>query len=163
MTAQFSQGFINHHPDFILEGFNLYCILVTHPDDENWAGYTFKSKPDPTKLNVFSACWNGYVNVYELSTSGTLALIKIEYPSLGGVITPDAVYEILEGDFWLEFRDGFFDDILYVPFVKGQLLKEKETWVSEKNSVNNLNKVNNTSVAKKSWLASLRKLFKLPT
>lgn len=155
MTSQLSQRFINNHQDFTIEGFNLYCISVSEPKDyKNWVAYPIKSEADPQKLNVFTACWDGHIKVYELNSKGKLILIQIEYPSFDNKIEPDSVYELLEGDFWLEFRAGFSGDKLFVPFIDGQLVTDKNKWVSDQKNL-----TSQPIEAKRNWLASLRNLF----
>jgi len=155
MTAQFSQRFINNHKVFSIEGYNLYCISISKPKEyENWVGYPIKSEADPNKLNVFTACWAGYIGVYELNESGKLTLTQFEYPSFEDKIEPDSVYEVLQGNFWLEFRTGFFGDKLFIPFISGELVIDSNKWLTDKKNL-----TSHSSETKKCWLASLRELF----
>ena len=155
MTAQLSERFINNHKVFAIEGYNLYGISLSKPNDyKNWVCYPIKSKADPKKLSVFTACWKGYIGVYELNESGKLTLTQFEYPSFEEKIESDLVYEILKGDFWLEFRTGFFGDKLFVPFIDGELEVDNKKWVMDKKKITSSlsDKIHN-------WFFSLRSLF----
>ena len=155
MTAQLSQRFINNHQDFTLEGFYLYGISVSKPKDySNRGGYLFKNQADPKKLSASTACWDGYIGVYELNSFGELTLVQIDYPSFEKRTEPDTVNETLQGDFWLEFRSSFFGKKLFVPFFDGQLVLDEKKWVSVKNNL-----PSQSIGTKNSWITSLRSLF----
>ena len=152
MTAQFSEKFINNHQDVNFDGFNLYSVSLSKPMDyKNWVGYSFKQKATSKKLNVFTACWRGYISVFELSESGELILIRFEYPALTFEIStePDSVYEKLQGDFWLEFRAGFFGEKLFVPFIEGKIVTDKNKWISDKENL-----TSQLTRTKNSWFCS---------
>ena len=119
MTVQFSQGFSNQCPWVNLKGYSLYYIWQGHPADEGEKHfYQLKSKPDPEKVGVMSACWDGYAGSYQLSAEGSLILTRFHYFLPNGLGESDALLEELHGDFYLEFRTHFEGDQLYVPFVQ---------------------------------------------
>src|SRR3954463_9554263 len=65
-----------------------------------------------------TALWRGYVSAYRLGANGRLALVRFECP-LTPQIAPDAVEELLVGDFWIELRERFMGDGIRVPFRNG--------------------------------------------
>ena len=133
MTVQFSQGFSNQCPLVSLKGYSLYYIWQGHPSEEGEKHfYQLKSKPDPEKVEVMSACWDGYTGSYQLSAEGKLILTKFYYFLPDGLGESDALLEELQGDFYLEFRTHFEGDQLYVPFVDGKVIDDQEQWVEIK-------------------------------
>lgn len=133
MTVQFSQGFSNQCPLVSLKGYSLYYIWQGHPSEEGEKHfYQLKSKPDPEKVEVMSACWDGYAGCYQLSVEGSLVLTHFYYYLPDGLGESDALLEELQGDFYLEFRTHFEGDQLYVPFVDGKVIDDQEQWVEIK-------------------------------
>ncbi|MHC6645502.1 hypothetical protein ACYTPF_02900 [Alteromonas sp. HB246098] len=133
MTIQFSQGFSNQCPLVSLKGYSLYYIWQGHPSEEGEKHfYQLKSKPDPEKVEVMSACWDGYTGSYQLSAEGKLILTKFYYFFPDGLGESDALLEELQGDFYLEFRTHFEGDQLYVPFTDGKVIVDQEQWVEIK-------------------------------
>jgi hypothetical protein len=129
MTAQISEKLINKIDEIDFGNYSLYSISVSDPADyKNWKGYPFQQKGDPEKCAVCSACWRGYVSVYELNPSGEIRLVKFEYPFGRTPREPDDADEVLKGGFWLEFRMEFFGDKLFVPFEKGRIILDKSKW-----------------------------------
>ena len=101
MTVQFSQGFSNQCPWVSLKGYSLYYIWQGHPADEGEKHfYQLKSKPDPEKVGVMSACWDGYAGSYQLSAEGSLILTRFQYFLPNGLGESDALLEELHGDFY---------------------------------------------------------------
>ncbi|KTF08277.1 hypothetical protein MGSAQ_000228 [marine sediment metagenome] len=47
-----------------------------------------KSKPDPEKVEVMSACWDGYAGSYQLSAEGSLILTRFHYFLPNGLGSP---------------------------------------------------------------------------
>lgn len=145
MTVQFSQGFSNKCPLVSLEGYSLYYIWQGHPSEEGEKHfYPLKSKPDPEKVEVMSACWDGYAGNYQLSAEGRLILTRFHYFLPKGLGESDALLEELQGDFYLEFRTHFEGDQLYVPFADGKVIIDQEQWVEIKRAYVNskTNKIN---------------------
>ena len=139
MTVQFSQGFSNQYPWVNLKGYSLYYIWQGHPADEGEKHfYQLKSKPDPEKVEVMSACWDGYAGSYQLSAEGSLILTRFHYFLPNGLGESDALLEELHGDFYLEFRTHFEGDQLYVPFVDGKVTVDQEQWVEVKRAYINM-------------------------
>ena len=133
MTVQFSQGFSNQCPLVSIKGYSLYYIWQGHPSEEGEKHfYQLKSKPDPEKVEVMSACWDGYTGRYQLSVEGRLILTQFYYFLSDGLGESDALLEELQGDFYLEFRTHFEGDQLYVPFVDGKVIDDQEQWVEIK-------------------------------
>lgn len=133
MTVQFSQSFSNQCPAVNLKGYGLYNILKGHPsDDAESQFYRLESKPDPEKVGVMSACWNGYTGSYQLNAAGKLILTRFQYFLPDGLEESDALFEELHDDFYLEFRTHFEGDQLYVPFVDGNVIIDQEQWVEMK-------------------------------
>ncbi|MCZ8528305.1 hypothetical protein [Alteromonas sp. PRIM-21] len=133
MTVQFSQGFSNQCPLVSLKGYSLYYIWQGHPSEEGEKhSYQLKSKPDPEKVEVMSACWDGYTGSYQLSAEGRLILTQFYYFLPDGLGESDALLEELQGDFYLEFRTHFEGDQLYVPFTDGKVIDDQEQWIEIK-------------------------------
>ena len=133
MTIQFSQGFSNQCPLVSLKGYSLYYIWQGHPSEEGEKHfYQLKSKPDPEKVEVMSACWDGYTGSYQLSAEGRLILTQFYYFLPDGLGESDALLEELQGDFYLEFRTHFEGDQLYVPFTDGKVIDDQEQWIEIK-------------------------------
>lgn len=133
MTVQFSQGFSNQCPRINLKGYSLYYIWQGHPLDEGEKHfYQLKSRPNPEKIQVMSACWDGYAGQYQLSAEGRLILTKFYYFLPDGLGESDAFLEELYGDFYLEFRTHFEGEQLYVPFADGKVIDDQEQWVEIK-------------------------------
>ena len=133
MTVQFSQGFSNQCSLFSLKGYSLYYIWQGHPLEEGEKHfYQLKSKPDPEKVEVMSACWDGYTGSYQLNAEGRLILTQFYYFLPDGLGESDALLEELQGDFYLEFRTHFEGDQLYVPFTDGKVIDDQEQWVEIK-------------------------------
>lgn len=133
MTVQFSQGFSNQCPRINLKGYSLYYIWRGHPLDEGEKHfYQLKSRPNPEKIQVMSACWDGYAGQYQLSAEGRLILTKFYYFLPDGLGESDAFLEELHGDFYLEFRTHFEGEQLYVPFADGKVIDDQEQWVEIK-------------------------------
>lgn len=131
MTIQIADKFVSHFNDINFEGFQLYAVLRGDPADKrNRIVYSLKNSPDKDKLEVSSACWEGYACSYELSEKGELALIGFWYP-LALYTEPDEVYEVLEGDFWVCLRKEFFGDSLYVPFLDGKMVTNRDIWYED--------------------------------
>lgn len=130
MTAQIPEQLINKHGEIDFYGNTLYSICVGDPTSllERQV-YPFKHKGDLDKCQVFSACWRGYVSVYELKQSGEIYLVKFEYPFGSESSESDEVNERLEGDFWLDLRTEFFGSRLFVPFENGQIVIDKDKWI----------------------------------
>ena len=38
------------------------------------------------------------------------------------------MYEVVVGDFWLDMRPIFFEEIVYVPFKDGKIITNKKEW-----------------------------------
>ncbi len=90
----------------------------------------FLQKANEEKLNVFSACWNGYTSKYKITKSKELVLIGFQYPALlPERIEPDEAYEVAVGNFWLDMRPSFHEEIIYVPFKDGKLITDKKEWI----------------------------------
>ena len=129
MTAQIPEKLISKHKQVDFGNFKLFSVCVGDPTDyKRRTTYPFKEKGDPHKCAVCSACWRGYVSVYELNESGELLLTKFEYPFGRAPRDPDLANEILEGDFWLEFRAEFFGEKLFVPFENGKIVTDRSRW-----------------------------------
>ena len=130
MTAQIPEKLTNNMCEVDFGDYELYSICVSEPADyKNYKGYPFEQKGDLEKCAICSACWRGYVSVYELTSSGEIHLVKFEYPFGRTPRDPDKADEILKGDFWLQFRDGFFGDKLFVPFADGKIVSDRAKWV----------------------------------
>ena len=144
MTVQFSQGFSNQCPQVNLKGYSFYYIWQGHPADKGEKHfYQLKSKPDPEKVEVMSACWDGYTGSYQLTAEGRLILTRFHYFLPDGLGESDDLLEELHGDFYLEFRTHFEGDQLYVPFTEGKVAIDQKQWVEIKRTYINP-KSNNT-------------------
>ena len=134
MTAQIANIIINECIEVDLSDLHLYAVLVGDIiNKENIAPYPFLQKGNKEKINVFSACWNGYISKYKITKSKELVLIGFQYPALlPERIEPDETYEMAVGDFWLDMRPGFFEGFVYVPFKNGKLITNKNEWVFHK-------------------------------
>ncbi len=53
-------------------------------------------KANPDKLQSSSACWAGYLSVYQLAKTGELILVGIEYPSFNSPMESDIANETPE-------------------------------------------------------------------
>ena len=149
MTAQIPEKIINRYDNVDFGDYELFSVFIG--DATNYKKrkpYPFKQKGDPNKCVACSACWRGYVSVYELQPSGQLKLIRFEYPGFlrsteidnsNHVPEPwiefdrtpkeaDEAVEILKGDFWLELRSGFYGEEMVVPFVKGKIVTDTNRW-----------------------------------
>ncbi|GHA36507.1 hypothetical protein ACFFLZ_22840 [Photobacterium aphoticum] len=129
MTAQIPESLINKNNEVDFGDYDLHSICIGDPEDyKNRKVYPFKQKGDPEKCVVCSACWRGYVSVYELVPSGEMHLVKFEYPFGRTPREPDEADEVLDGDFWLELRTEFFGDKMFVPFENGRIVTDKSKW-----------------------------------
>jgi len=131
MTAQMSNTIINECTEADFSDLHLYAVLTGDiVSKENTAPYSFLQKANKEKVNVFSACWNGYTSKYKINESKELVLIGFQYPALlPERIEPDDVYEVAVGDFWLDMRPSFFEGFVYVPFKNGKLITNKNEWI----------------------------------
>ena len=134
MTAQFADIIMNECTEVDLSDLHLYAVLTGDIiNKENTAPYSFLQKANEEKLNVFSACWNGYISKYKITKSKELVLVGFQYPALlPERIEPDETYEVAVGDFWLDMRPSFFEGFVYVPFKNGKLITNKDEWVFHK-------------------------------
>lgn len=128
MTAQVAETLINNNEvDF--GDYALYSVCVGDPEDSrNLKEYPFKQKADSEKFMLNTACWRGYVSAYELMPSGKLRLIRFEYSIGHNPDDYDEVDEVLEGDFWLDLRTGFFGAKMLVPFENSQIVTDRSKW-----------------------------------
>ncbi len=133
MTAQFSDTLINECEDIDFSDLHLYSVLIGDvKNNKNVAPYSFSQKANKEKINIFTACWNGYTSKYKISNSKELVLMGFEYPALlPEHIEPDEVYEIAMGDFWLNMKSDFFADSIYIPFKNGKLVINKNEWINK--------------------------------
>lgn len=131
MTAQIANTLINECIEVNFNDLNLYAVLVGDIENrQNTASYPFKQKATQEKLNVFSTCWDGYTSKYKITQNKELVLIGFQYPALlPEKIEPDEVYEVAEGDFWLDMRPSFFEGFVYVPFKDGKLITDRKEWI----------------------------------
>lgn len=133
MTMQMADTLIDGMSLNIGEYRNLYGIFTGDPHNVgSLTSYLCKSKPNPEKLRVFTACWKGHVRTFELTPSGNLYLKVFAYPTLVDVepsIQPDNVDEKIEGDFWLQFRSDFFGNQLFVPFRGGSVVSDSNEFL----------------------------------
>ena len=131
MTAQIANTLINECIDVNFSDLNLYAVLVGDIENrQNIASYPFKEKAAQEKLNVFTACWDGYISKYKITKSKDLVLTGFEYPALlPEKIEPDETHEVVVGDFWLDMRPSFFEGFVYVPFKDGKLITNKNEWI----------------------------------
>lgn len=106
MTAQFPNGLINECEEADFSELNLYSVLIGDiKNRKDIKPYSFLQKANPEKLNVFTACWDGYIPQYKITKERELLLIGFKYPALlPDYIEPDETYELAKGDFWLDFR-----------------------------------------------------------
>jgi hypothetical protein len=133
MTAQIPEKIINRHDGVDFGDYELVSIFVGNPTDINSRkDYPFKEKGNVDKVTVCSACWRGYISVYELTSSGELVLIAFEYPFGNAPMDTDPVNEVLEGDFWLELRTEFFGDAMFIPFENGKIVSDRSRWLEDK-------------------------------
>ncbi len=129
MTAQVSEILVNSMTEVDFSDYALCNISMSEPADyKNWQKYPFQQKSNPEKRTHCVICRNGYVSVYELNPSGQLQLIKFEYPYGPETVEPDLANEILEGDYWVEFRKDCYVDKLFVPFESGKIVADKRKW-----------------------------------
>jgi len=131
VTAQIANTFINECTEVDFNDLNLYAVLVGDIENrQNIISYPFKEKAIQEKLNVFSACWDGYTSKYKITQNKELVLTGFQYPALlPEKIEPDETYEIADGDFWLDMRPSFFEGFVYVPFKDGKLITDKKEWI----------------------------------
>ncbi|MDN3523083.1 hypothetical protein [Halomonas ramblicola] len=127
MTAQIPEKLINNKGGVEFGAYKLFSIFIGEPSGyKNRKAYPFKQKGKPQERAFCTACWRGYVSVYELKASGELYLVKFEYPFSSR--KPDAANEVLEGDFWIELRAEFFGDTMFVPFRNGKIVNDRSKW-----------------------------------
>ncbi len=126
---------INECTEIDFSDLHLYAVLTGDiVSKENTAPYPFLQKANQEKVNVFSACWNGYTSKYKITKNKELILIGFQYPALlPEQIEPDKIYEVAVGDFWLDMRPSFFEGFVYVPFKGGKLITDKKEWGFRKN------------------------------
>lgn len=111
-----------------LTGLQLYGIRVGDIDNSRVSKrYVFSSSVSAAKIAPCSALWRGYVSVYRLRPDSTLILERRDFPFNDGV-PPDEVGEVLQGDFWLEFRSWFMGDSVKVPFRDGKMELDQSVW-----------------------------------
>jgi len=134
MTVQMPNTVINECTEIDFSDLHLYAVLTGDiVSKENTAPYPFLQKANQEKVNVFSACWNGYTSKYKITKSKELILIGFQYPALlPEQIEPDKIYEVAVGDFWLDMRPSFFEGFVYVPFKGGIIITDKKEWVFRK-------------------------------
>ncbi len=155
MTAQFSGRLINECPEVDLNGLHLYAVLVGDiKNSTDIKPYQFSQKPNPNKINIFTACWNGYISEYKITRNKELLLTGFQYPALlPEKIEPDEANELASGDFWLDLRPDFFGEYVYVPFIDGKLLANQEEWIFHKPY--NETVINHST----NWFSKIKKFF----
>ena len=126
-----SNTVINECTEADFSDLHLYAVLTGDiVSKENTVPYAFLQKANKDKINVFSACWNGYTSKYKITKNKELVLIGFQYPALlPEQIEPDETYEVAVGDFWLDMRPSFFEGFVYVPFKDGKLITNKNEWI----------------------------------
>jgi hypothetical protein len=140
LTAQIPEKLVNNAENIDFGEFHIHSICVSKPADfNNWKGYPFKNKGNMDKFVASSACWRGYVSVYELAPSGELTLIRFEYPFGREKREHDKVNELLVGNFWLELRESFFGSKMFIPFKDGKIVDDESEWILQ-NKPNENNK-----------------------
>lgn len=134
MTAQFSDILVNECESVDFSSLSLCAVLVGDVSNiQDVKPYVFSHKATRNKLNIFTACWRGYISKYKLNDTKTLKLVGFEYPALlPHVIEPDEVSELVSGDFWLDMRAEFFEGSIYIPFRNGKLVVDENEWTHPK-------------------------------
>lgn len=79
-------------------------------------------RPDLSKVTQCTALWRGHVSAYRLTVDGRLILTRLVYPFTEDA-APDEANETLQGDFWLDLREGFLHDGIRVQFRQGFIVK----------------------------------------
>lgn len=136
MTAQVSDSLKNKCAAVDFSELHLYSVLIGDIRTAKAQVYPFLHNSDSSKRSVITACWSGYTSTYTLTASKELVLTGFRYP-FNEEASPDTVYEVLEGDFWLDMREDFFGDGFYVPFKDGLLVVDESEWVSRNQRASN--------------------------
>src|SRR6266481_4057749 len=130
MTTQSPEKLINECAAVDFGNLKIYGVLTGDvTDTQKHTRYEFTSKGNPKKFTMCTALWRGYVSTYRITRDGELVLERIEYPFTKNA-EPDSVCEKAVGDFWLDMREGFLKRKIYVPFVLGKLLTNRDKWVT---------------------------------
>lgn len=154
MTAQVCDQLINKFDEFELEGLRLYSVLISDPaTTDKCSRYPFKSVADKNKMELSTACLNGFIAVYELTKNGELFLVEFRYLVLFEDVEPSKVNEQLEGDFWLSLRKDFYEDTVYVPFKNGKIVTDR----NEGGESKSLSKTETSQEKSSNWISSLVK------
>lgn len=128
MTAQCSENLILNNSEVNFNGLSLFDVFVSVNEAGERQPYPFIAKGDDAKMTYCTALWRGYVSTYELDAEGGLTLVELSYPFTPDA-TPQTVHERLEGDFWLDLREGFFGPGVQVPFKAGRVVSDRQQWL----------------------------------
>lgn len=132
MTEQVPDKLINNCPGVSFGELRPFQVVLGDPAKSgDWEGYGFISLPNPRLKCVTTACWQGYISVYVLDRSGQLSLDRFEYSSRGASV--EIVDEPLEGDFWLLMSGLDSAETVCIPFIDGEIVRDRGQWVTLNN------------------------------
>ncbi|MGF6210391.1 hypothetical protein [Comamonas sp. 4034] len=110
---------------------HLFGIIAGEVDNpKTWLRYSYKSQGDPSKITPCTALRRRWASTFQLRADRQLVLKQLHYPFSQNALT-DFVNEILEGDFWLDFRESFFGDGVRVFFIQRRMIVDSASWRSK--------------------------------
>jgi len=113
------QQLTNHFAEIDLSKLALSRVIIGRPSIYgDWDNKPYSFNVTPARCRCPRGC-------YELSTKGTLTLVKYYFLNGEGVLP---VGELLVGDFCLEMWHQDYDGILFVPFTNGKIDLDRSKW-----------------------------------
>jgi hypothetical protein len=130
MTVQMSESLRNDYANVELGELRLYAIVTGDPlANHGWGvPYPFRNEPQVPDGPQCSLLWRGFVANYHLTSEGTIRLVAYQYPFAENQPKTE-VNEQLEGDFWLKMKSNFKGVSVYIPFLSGIIVADKDCWV----------------------------------
>lgn len=131
MTQQFPEKLEIEPGAPVVPAMRLFGVIAGNVDNpKTWTRYPYKSQGAPSKTTPCTALWRGWVSTFLLKADRQLVLKQLSYP-LSQETLPDFADEILEGNFWLDFRESFFGNGIRVPFNQGRMIVDSACWRSK--------------------------------
>jgi len=134
MTQQISDILTVECDGIDLGDLKVHSVLLEVPKrGEETKQYCFTERPTKEKCNIMTACWDGFLSKYTITQGRRLVLTGFEYLALlPQRIEPDSANESAKGDFWLGLRASNSKENIYIPFIDGKLVLDKNAWVTSR-------------------------------
>lgn len=129
MTAQQPDILLNDYNAIDFEDLGLFGVLTSHPRQGAVERYRLRTRPlPPGGAITTTALWRGYRTLYRLTDRGRLVHEGYQYETSSGYAVQQAG-EDLTGNFWLQMRQRYFGQNIYIPFPNGLLKKDRDQWI----------------------------------